>query len=139
MSRIKTFFKSIAGKMRRHLLDGCSRGVGLIEVLIALAIMGGVVVIVISTLSAGTKTVGTLDEISTAENIAQSKLEYTKSDTFQSLPATYDVISPLPANYSVTIEASAVSNRDANLQKIVVTVYHQGENVTVKEGYKVDR
>lgn len=118
---------------------GCSCGTSLVEVLIALALMGGVVVMVLSTLSAGAKTIGTLDELTTAENVAQYQLEYTKSDTFQPLPATYDVISDPPANYSVTVEASAVPSRDANLQKIVVTVYHQGEVIVVKEGYKVDR
>ena len=121
------------------MFEGCSRGTSLIEALIALALMGGVVIMVLSTLSTGAKTIGTLDEMATAENVAQYQLEYTKSDIFQPLPATYDVISNPPANYSVTIEASAVPSRDANLQKIVVTVYHQGEAVLFKEGYKVDR
>ena len=74
-----------------------------------------------------------------ASSVAQYQLEYTKSDAFQSLPATYDVIPDPPPNYSVTVEASAVPSRDANLQKIVVTVYHQGELILAKEGYKVDR
>ena len=139
MSRVGTFFKSIAGRMHRHIFVGCSRGFSMVEVLIALALMGGVVVMVLSTLSSGAKSIETLDELTTAENLAQSQLEYTKSDTFQAVPATYDVISPLPGNYSVTVDASAVSNRDANLQKIVVTVYHQGDLVFSKEGYKVDR
>jgi len=111
----------------------------MIEVLIALALTGGVVVMVLTTLSTGTKTLGTLDEMTTAENIAQAQLEYTKSDTFQSLPATYDVIPNPPSNYSVTVEASAVPSRDASLQKITVTVYHQSDLVFSKEGYKVDR
>lgn len=133
------FFKSVIRQAHRCILTGYSCGVGLIEVLIALALMGGVVVIVISTLSAGTKTIGMLDQISTAENIAQSQLEHTKSDAYQLLPATYDLISPLPPNYSVTVEALTVPSRDTSIQKIVVTVYHQGESIIIKQGYKVDR
>ena len=121
-----------------------SRGVGLVEVLIALSLVSGVALMALSALSTGAKSVDTLDELSTAQNIAQAQLEYTKSAAYDPLPASYDAISSLPSNYSVTVEAYAVTGdgegapRD-EMQKIVVTVYHQGEAVFNKEGYKVDR
>ncbi|MFC1951223.1 hypothetical protein ACFLXN_02310 [Chloroflexota bacterium] len=126
------------------MLASSARGVGLVEVLIALALVSGVVVMALSAISTGTKSVGTYDRISTAQNIAQAQLEYTKSAAYESLPASYDAIPLPPANYSVTVKAYAVTGdgegvpRD-EMQKIVVTVYHQGNAVFSKEGYKVDR
>lgn len=127
-----------------HALIAGAHGVGLVEVLIALALVSGVAVMAMSAISTGTRSVGTYDRLATAQNIAQAQLEYTKSAAFEPLPASYDTISTPPANYSVTVEAFAVYSNGGvtprdEMQKIVVTVYHQGSVVITKQGYKVDR
>jgi len=142
--KTRSFIRSTKRLFSIHKLVKCPRGSGLVEVLIALSLLGGIGTMVLFALSTGTKSLGTLDELSTAENIAQAQLEYTKSATYEAIPATYDAILPLPGNYSVSVDAYEVTgdgevSARAEMQKIVVTVYHQSEAVFTKEGYKVDR
>ena len=73
----------------------------------------------------------------TAIGIAQNQMEYTKNALYVPSPHTYESIIP-PSGYSVTSEAQDY-NGDANLEKIVVTVYRDGEVVQVLEDLKVQR
>jgi len=68
-----------------HALRGNSRGVTLIEVLIAVAILGLVAVAFLSALATASTAIIIADERSTAESLARSELEYVKSQDF-SLP-----------------------------------------------------
>ena len=63
-------------------LSGNSKGVGLIEVLIALAILGIVAVAFLGGLSTSLKAVFISDERSTAQSLAQSQMEYVKSQAY---------------------------------------------------------
>jgi len=144
MSKVRKFAKSVIKRLHKHVLLGACRGVSLVEILVALSLMGGVTVMVLSALSTGTKAVVVLDELTTAENVAQAQLEYTKSAVYQPVPANYGLISSLPGNYTVTVDAEEVYadgeiTPRTEMQKITVTVYHQDDVVFVKEGYKVDR
>ena len=144
MSKVCKFAKSIIKRLHKHVLLGACRGVSLVEILVALSLMGGVTVMVLSALSTGTKAVVVLDELTTAENVAQAQLEYTKSVAYQSVPATYGLISSLPGSYTVTVDAEEVFTNGeitprAEMQKLTVKVYHQTDLIFVKEGYKVDR
>lgn len=68
-----------------HALRGNSRGVTLIEVLIAVAILGLVAVAFLSALATASTAIIIADERTTAESLARSELEYVKSQDF-SLP-----------------------------------------------------
>ena len=114
-------------------------GMALVEVLVAVAITGGVVVMLLSSLSTGSGAVGIMYERTTAENLARSQLEYTKSQEYLLAPSSYDTIVSLPPDFTVSAEASAVTDRDDNIQKITVRVYRDGEPVLVKEDFKVNR
>ena len=114
-------------------------GFGLVEVLVALAIVATAVIMFLTTLSTGSRTVALMYERTTAENLARSQLEYTKSQDFIIAPASYDTITSLPTDFTVSAQASAVEDRDDNVQKITVTVYRNGESTLVLEDFKVDR
>ena len=115
------------------------KGTGLIEVLVASAIVGMAFVALLGALSTGALAVNKADRRFTAENLARSQMEYTKAQEYQVAPAYYDVMSPLPDGYSIVAEASAISGRDDDVQKITVTVSHKGEAVYVLEDLKVNR
>ena len=114
-------------------------GFGLVEVLIAVAITATAIVMFLTTLSTGSRTVGLMYERTTAENLARSQLEYTKSQPYMTAPASYTTITTLPLEFTVTAEASAVTGRNNNIQKIIVTVYRNMEPVLVIEDFKVNR
>jgi prepilin-type N-terminal cleavage/methylation domain-containing protein len=127
-----------AASKRLNKALGDQRGVGLTESLVAVAILGIALVVFITALSTGLSGVGTVDEQVMAESVARSQLEYTKSQEYLTAPVSYDTITP-PAGFNVTAEASLIPDLGAEIQKITVTVYHNGEVLLVVEDYKVNR
>ena len=117
---------------------GDQRGVSLPESLVAVAILGIALVVFLTALSTGLSGVGTVDEQVMAENVARSQLEYTKSQEYLIAPVFYNTITP-PADFNVTAEASPIPDLSGEIQKITVTVYHNGEVLLVVEDYKVNR
>ena len=124
---------------KRRIAFSSETGVGLVESLIAVAIVGIAITALVATLSTGSIAVRKTDERVTAENLAQAQLEYTKAQAYSTAPASYDTIAPLATGYSISAEASSISDRDADIQKVTVTVSYNGETMLVMEGFKVDR
>ena len=119
--------------------SGGQRGSGLAEVLVALLITGTAVVIFISSLYTGSKTVGIIYERTTVENLARSQLEYVKGQEYTAAPTSYDILPDIPSEFSISAEASAIEERDENIQKITVTVRRNEETKMVLENFKVNR
>ena len=136
------------------------KGMSLIEVLIALAILGIVAAAFLSGLATASRALIIADERTTAESLARTEMEYVKSckytdrptswsyelpsgsppswDTDHTLPAGYDGYS-LAVDGSI-FDADGDGNDDTDIQKITVTVDHQNiEEVLTLEGYKVNR
>ncbi len=118
--------------------DQDQQGLGLVETLVAVVILGTSVVAFATGLSAGSVSVREQDEISVTQGLAQTQLEYTKSLNFVPGAVTYPAVTA-PPGYSLSIGVSAVPGTDTNIQKINVTVYHEGSDVLTVEGYKVNR
>ena len=136
MKRLHVAIRAILRKIvSLHRQDGIS----LVEVMVALALTGSVVVMSLSSLTTGSKAVGALYEQTMAESVAQSQLEYTKHQDYIPIPANYDTIPSLPSGFTVSVEASDIASRDENIQKIKVTVYRDGDPILFKEDYKVNR
>jgi hypothetical protein len=133
MKRLKAFCSELINR------SGGQRGAGLVEVLVALFITGTAVVIFISSLYSGSKTVGIIYERTTAENLARSQLEYVKGQEYAAAPTTYAILPSIPSEFSISAEASAIEERDENVQKITVTVSRNGETMMVLEDFKVNR
>ena len=98
------------------------RGVGLIEVLIALAILGLVAAAFLSGLATATKAVFIADERTTAESLARSQMEYVKNQGYKDADifnpydpgppptggeVTYDKITGIPDGYTIWSENHA--------------------------------
>jgi type II secretory pathway pseudopilin PulG len=123
--------------LKRTLVDG-QEGVGLVEVLVAVAILGITLVVLLSAISTGSVGVTTTEERVTAENLARSQLEYNKSLAYLTPPASYVTVTP-PAGYGISAEAASISGGDSYIQKITVTITRDGETLVTVEDFKVDR
>jgi type II secretory pathway pseudopilin PulG len=114
-------------------------GVGLVETLIAVAILAITLTVLLSAVSVGSLAVSRTEERVTAENLARSQLEYTKSEAYLTPPASYATITPSPPGYGIAVEAASIPDTDDGIEKITVTVTRDGETLAVVENYKVDR
>lgn len=139
-----------------------SKGASLIEVLIGLALLGLVAVAFIGGLSTAFKADIIADERSTAQSLAQSQMEYVKSQDYSSAPAGGDAtylkidLSENPYYFVKSInraggtvddikgvpwdtENGQPSTNDERIQKVTIIVEHGDKGVFTLEDYKVDR
>lgn len=113
-------------------------GVGLVETLVAVAVLGTAVVAFAVALSAGSIAVGEHDGQATAQGLAQSQLEYSKSAAYVPGAVSYPLLNA-PEGYGLTVGVIEVPGADGDIQKIAVTVSRDGETIIRVEGYKVNR
>jgi len=78
---------------RRRVLIKNEKGISLIEVLIALAIMALVAVAFLSGLTTASKALIIADERTTAESLARSQVEYVKEQDYSTVQWSYEVSS----------------------------------------------
>ena len=112
-------------------------GIGLVETLVAVAILGTAVVAFATALSAGSIAVGEHDGEAISQGLAQSQMEYTKSYAY-SFEGVYPLLDA-PEGYSLSVDVSAVPGTDTDIQKITVTVNRGDEEMIKVEDYKVNR
>ncbi len=122
------------------------RGVGLVESLVAVAILGVAVVAFVMALSVGTVAVGECNQQVVAQSLARTQLEYIKPQDY--IPtADYDPDDPddsyntvdTPEGYDISIEVDSIPDTDTDIQKIAVTISLGDENILTVEDYKVNR
>ena len=143
----------------RKACQGSSRGLSLIEVLIAVALMGIIAIAVLSALSTASAALIVADERATAESLARSQLEYVKNQPYidysEAGHQDYDWICDVidcPEGYTAEVVAEPIDpetgqphpynegegrfEQDDGIQKITVTVSRDGDEVITLEGYK---
>jgi type II secretory pathway pseudopilin PulG len=113
-------------------------GLGLVETLVAVAILGTSVVAFVAALSAGSIAVGEQDEEVVAQGLAQTQLEYTKSYPYDPEATTYPTVDT-PEGYVIAVGVAPIPDTDADIQKITVTISRESENLITVENYKVNR
>ena len=119
------------------------RGVGLVESLIAVAILGTAVVAFIMALSSGAVAVREGNQQVVAQSLVRAQLEYTKSyHPYNSEATTYptvDMPEGMPEGYTISVEVDSIPEADTDIQKITVTISIGDENILTVEDYKVNR
>lgn len=111
------------------------KGVGLVESLLAVAIVGVALVAFLAAMSTGSMAVATADKRVTAENLAWSQME---NSLGQAYAASYSTITE-PSGYAIAITVSGVDGRDQNeIQKLTVGVGYDSGTVSA-EAFKVNR
>jgi len=152
-------------KARRGLLPRLicqQKGQILIEVLVALAILGIVAVAFLTALTTTSLALMVADRHTTAESLTRSELEYIQNSDYDNLeggfsyelpsaPPEWDPDHTLPSgfdNYSLVVTGIPVDpvthetqQEDEGIQKVTVEVYQQGrlEAVLITSDYKTER
>ena len=135
--------KAFRAARKPGIFGGKESGVGLIETLVALALLGIIAASFLGGLATASRAAFTADERATAECLARSQVEYVKGLNYV-YDATEYSPAPIPSgedysNYPVTIGAEPVHNPDEGIQKITVTIEHHDKEVFTLESYKVKR
>ncbi len=124
------------------------KGFTLIEVMIAIALLGIIAVAFLGGLATASKALVIADERTTAESLARSQMEYVKNQDYDATnnPPQYSQLSSIPGGYTIAITAERLdpegddTGNDDGIQKITVTVGHLSKSdVIILDGYKVDR
>ncbi len=134
----------------RKAFQGRSRGFSLIEVVIAIALLGLIGAAILSALSTASLALIIADKRATAESLARSQMEHVKNsdydDVLESGHPQYSLdpdILPLPPGYTVDTAAVRLDqdedpNDDDGIQQITINVSHDDEVVVTLEDYKRD-
>jgi prepilin-type N-terminal cleavage/methylation domain-containing protein len=127
------------------------KGTTLIEVLIAIAILGMIAVPFLTALSTSSRALIIADERTTAESLVRSEIEYVKSQYYCNASWSYNVDSTgstslsdppdwfvashaLPDNckdYSLTVNASHIVGEGDGIQNITVTVKRNNDKLVL--------
>ena len=128
---------TILKRLKSHL--NSQRGIGIVETLVAVAILGTSVVAFVISLSTGSLAANELNQEVVAQSLAQTQMEYTKNDAF--IPGTffYPTIPDVPDTYFVWVFSQQVFGADMNIQKITVFVFRDGGIIYTLADYKVNR
>jgi Tfp pilus assembly protein PilV len=121
----------------RTLVQG-QNGLGLVETLVAVALLATSVVAFVVALSAGSMAVGEQDKETVAQRLAQTQVEYTKNYPYNPGASTYPAVAA-PAGYTVSVGVSSIPGTDTNIQKITVTILRDDVNIFMVSDYKVNR
>jgi len=160
MSILRTMKKVRLINKVRKTLRGSSRGVTLIELLIALALFGIIAFAFAGGLQTASRAVFTADVRTNAESLARSQMEYVKNQPYQDAEEgepIYQKIADIPGSYSIwsynyddevvesvigvpwDTEDNQPLEEDNGLQRIKLVVKHDDRVVMTLVGYKVDR
>lgn len=144
---------------------GDEKGFNLLEVTLALALIGIIAVAFLLALAGASRALSIADEQATAQSLTRTEMEYIKGVDFAGLPTatpwSYQLNSGNPppwdenhrlppgyedAGYSLNVTGDAIdvngdSTPDAGILKITIHVYHRDkpEPIVTVEDYKVDR
>ena len=140
-------------------MTGNQKGFTLTEVLIAMTIFGIVGASVMYALNASSKTIASAHEMTVAESLTRTVIEYVKRFPYDSTndPILYDSDvedygnllglsgDPYYGDYTVDVDIERLdpeadgTGDDDNIQKITAQIFYQGRQVLMTVGYKVNR
>jgi prepilin-type N-terminal cleavage/methylation domain-containing protein len=136
------------------------KGFSLLEVMLAIALMGIVAVAFLGALATGSKAIFIADERATAESLARTEMEYIKNCNYADLPTSMPWSYELPSNpplwdgghtlppgydgYSLEVSGNIFDADGEGIQKITIIVYHNNKPIITSgdytlQDYKVDR
>jgi len=137
---------SLSGKARK-VFRGSSRGFSMLEVVIAIALLGIIAVSVLSALQTAAMALISADRRATAESIARTQMEYVRYSDYDKIleegHPQYDLDPEitLPPDYSVETTAIRLNkdvdpDDDDGIQQITVMVSHNDRVIVTLEDFK---
>ena len=126
---------------------GNEKGFTLLETLIAMGILSTVAIVFISGMAVSSRAVMVSQQRVSADSLGKSQMEYVQNYVYDDVnsPPVYPIDGNLsvPAGYSLSVVAEHLdpagegTGDDFGLQKITVTVHHDGNSLLTIVGYKV--
>ena len=104
------------------------KGFSLLEVLIAIAIIGVVCAGFLAAMNNAHKGATIIDQIDTSRALAEGQMEYIKKQPFATSYSPDPTMVNNYPGYSATITTANTAQRDANIQKITVTIFYVRPN-----------
>jgi len=139
---------SLSGKARKA-FRGSSQGFSMLEVVIAIGLLGIIAISVLTALQTAAMALISADRRATAESIARTQMEYVRysgyDDILEEGHPQYgldpQIQSTLPPDFSVVTTAIRLNkdvdpDDDDGIQQITVTVSHEGLVVVTLEDFK---
>jgi len=131
-------------------------GAIMIEVLVAVALLGICGFAFISAIITSTKAVAVAQTKVNINNLARAQTEYTKNCPYiyyiyggPDIPPAYQTIDELssedpysviiPAEYSISVDATALHNPDNGIQEITVAIFRDNADLLKLKSYKMNR
>ena len=134
----------VARRLRSALFN--SRGISLIEVVVALAIFSSAGTAVLLGVSAAHISSDRVNASAIAENLARNQMEYVNSQSYVAAPGSYTSIANdsslnivIPTGFAVTAAAQTYLTDDGltgSIEKVVVTVTRDGQSILVLESLR---
>jgi len=138
----------LSSKARKAFRDS-SRGFSMLEVVIAIALLGIIAVSVLTALQTAALALISADQRATAENLARTQMEWVRYSEYDDELAEGhpeyslddQIQSTLPPGFSVVTTAIRLNkdenpNDDDGIQQITVTVSHEDRELVTLEDYK---
>jgi type II secretory pathway pseudopilin PulG len=138
-NRFHPYIMSISNRLSwsRNIVQTES-GLGLAELLVAIAILGIAATTLAVALSTGSMSVREAEQETIAQQLAGAQLELIKGANYDSTGTSYPTVSA-PGDYVVSYQANSGIYADTDIQGITVTVSRGTTEVLTIEGYKVNR
>jgi type II secretory pathway pseudopilin PulG len=117
---------------------GCERGITLVEAAVAVALLGGVILTMVLSMSGGALAVREDDREVIAQGLARTEMEYVKECAYDPDAVTYPAVTA-PEGYSIDISVAAVPGAGEDIQKVTADIINNGETILTIQDYKVNR
>lgn len=117
------------------------QGFTIIEILVAMSILGIVAIGFLNALTTSSQAAVKAQQMDAGRVIAESQMEWVKSQSFSSTgnyTANSSLMTEYPG-YSVTIAAETAAQRDSSIQKVTITVSYNGKLITQLQDCKAKR
>ena len=114
------------------------KGLTLVELIIALAIVGTTLIAFAVALSTGSLAVRENEQEVTVQSLARTQMEYTKAYPYNSSATTYPTVNTTD-NYSISVGVTSIPATDVNIQKVTANISQSGQVLLTIEDYKVNR
>jgi prepilin-type N-terminal cleavage/methylation domain-containing protein len=113
----------------------CEKGVSLIEVLVALALLGIISVLFLGSVANSSSSRVTADTRVSAKVLAESLIDNIKKQSYE---ASYDITVP-PEFVGFSANLTVQNLGSGNIQKLTIDIQYFDRKVLTLEDYKVDR
>jgi type II secretory pathway pseudopilin PulG len=110
----------------------------LLEALVAIAMLGGIIVVMVFAMSGGILAVGENAEEVSAQELARSQMEYIKSCVYDPDATTYPTVD-MPNDYGISVGVENVPYTNTDIQKVTANISRGGDLVMTVTDYKVNR